>query len=67
MKFIKSTAGHVVVEGYKGALLGTIEPNGIIFQGKPVFLDKNLECEYTSNCLRKIADKIDSAFEKDEE
>lgn len=62
LKFIKCDDGHHVVITKNGVALGTTNKCGKIFKRSPVFLDLSDECEFTSGCLRELADAIDSQY-----
>ena len=64
LKFVEPDAidHHLVVINKKKIALGTICESGQIFRS-PVFMDLN-ETEWTSDCLRELADEIDSRFKR---
>ena len=56
---------HLIVTDQKNYTLGTISPKGEIFKRSPVFVDISDTIEFTSDCLRELADEIDSRFKKE--
>ena len=63
LKFEKCQDGHhVVVSAGGGVVLGTTNRRGGIFKKSAVFLDFHDDCEFTSDCLRELADAIDSQY-----
>jgi hypothetical protein len=60
----KTKHKHLIVIANNGATLGTLEPHGEIFKRSPVFMDDRGETEFTSKCLRELADELDKKFKK---
>ena len=62
LKFRDEKAGHITVFGYKNAVLGTLHKEPEIFKGRAVFQEDLMldSAEWTSECLRQLADKLDS-------
>jgi len=61
LTFDKCDDGHFVVMAGKQAL-GCVEPKGEIFKKRAIFQESVMmnTPEWTSECLRQIADKLDS-------
>jgi len=65
LRFDKCKDGHFVVVNKGGNALGTISEKGEVFKRSPVFeIDGPWPTEFTSGCLRELADAIDSRFPK---
>jgi hypothetical protein len=60
--FKRENDGHYIIIGYRGAALGVIEPMGRVFRKRVVATEFERDVELTAECLRQMADFMDSVL-----
>lgn len=59
LKFYKCRDGHYIVTDRKDIGLACLEKKGQIFKKRAIMCASSEDTEWTSECLRQVADKLD--------